>query len=51
MSYDNITKIPYENNVTDIPAEHNNCCTIYNSVADNLCFIRYMSLSTVMLFI
>ena len=42
MLYDNITKTLYENNVTDIPAEYNNGCTIFNSVVDNLCFIYYI---------
>ena len=51
-SYDNITNIPYGSKLSDTPAaeEHNNCCAIYNSVVDNICFIRYMSLSTAMLF-
>ena len=49
-SYDNITMLPYGSRLTDTIEKQNNCCTMYNSIVENLCFIRYMSLSTVMLF-
>ena len=51
LSYDNITRIPYGGKLADTPKEHNNCCAIYNSVVDNICFIRFMSSSTAVLFI
>ena len=51
LSYDNITRIPYGGQLPDTPKEHNNCCAIYNSVVDNICFIRFMSSSTAVLFI
>ena len=51
LSYDNITRIPYGGKLPDTPKEHNNCCAIYNSVVDNICFIRFMSSSTAVLFL
>ena len=51
LSYDNITRIPYGGQLPDTSKEHNNCCAIYNSVVDNICFIRFMSSSTAVLFI
>ena len=47
MSYDNITMLPYGSLITD---KQNNCCTVYNSIVENLYFIRCMSLSAAMLY-
>ena len=49
-SYDNITMLPYGSHVTATVETHSNCCTIYSSLVENLYFIRYMSLSTAMLY-
>lgn len=52
-SYEDITMLPYGSHLSNTVSHegNSNCCTIYKSVVDNLCFIRYMSLSTATLLI
>ena len=49
LSYNNITMLPYGSHITNTTEEHNSCCNAYKTVVDNICFIRYMSLSTAVL--
>lgn len=53
LSYDNMTVLPYGGHITTSTVGHtgdsNNCCTVYNSVVDFVCFVRYISFSTAML--
>ena len=51
LSYNNITMVPYGSHITDPAEKQDGCCKIYNTVVDNICFIRYMSLPTGILLI
>ena len=51
LSYNNITMLPYGSHITTTTLGHSSCCNAYKTVVDNICFIRYMSLSTAVLLI
>ena len=51
LSYNNITIVPYGSHITDPAEKQDGCRTIYNTIVDNICFIRYMSLPTGILLI